>query len=147
MNAGRKMSLGSKLRQFRDAHGMTQEEASKLSGISGANISRLEDNQSPRVAASTLAALARAYGVDVRELYRAAGWYSTPPNILKEEAKELAPEEQLLIDTIRSAPTPSFRRKLLRSLLDVARVARDADAERHLGMAAKAPADHGIEDP
>lgn len=124
------MSPGTKLRQLRNQRGMTQDEASRASGISGANISRLEDDQSPHVAAMTLSALARTYRVDVRELYRAAGWYSTPPEILEEEAKQLTPEEQSLIDTIRSAPTPQFRESLLKSLTDLATIASRADADR-----------------
>jgi len=114
------MSLGSKLRQLRQHKGWTLDEAFRASGVSGSNISRLEDGQSPRVAASTLAALAQAYGADVRELYRAAGWYSTPPKILEEEAKELTREEQRLIDTIRSSPSS---RELVLTFTNLAQIA------------------------
>jgi transcriptional regulator with XRE-family HTH domain len=126
-----KMSLGARLRQLRQAHQMTQDQASRLSGISGANISRLEDGQSPRVAAVTLAALARAYRVAVSELYQAAGWYWAPPDILDEEARRPNPQEQLLINTIRSAPTPEFRESLLQSLIDVAGMASAGGADHH----------------
>ena len=125
------MSLGTKLRQLREAHQMTQDEASRLSRISGANISRLEDGQNPRVAAVTLAALGGTYRVAVSELYQAAGWYWAPPEIQDEEAKRLNPQEQLLIDTIRSAPTPEFRESLLRNLIDLVGTASAADADRH----------------
>jgi len=110
---------------------MTQDEASRLSRISGANISRLEDGQNPRVAAVTLAALGGTYRVAVSELYQAAGWYWAPPEILDEEAKRLNPQEQLLIDTIRSAPTLEFRESLLKSLIDLAGMASAADPDRH----------------
>ena len=117
----RSMNLGSKLRQLRQHKGWTLDEAFRASGISGSNISRLEDGQSPRVAASTLAALAQAYEVNVLVLYEAAGWYEPPtgPN------PELSPSEKELIDVIRSAP--SVREKLIHSLIDVAKIARDAN--------------------
>lgn len=126
------MSLGNRLRQLRKNKGWTLEEAFKASGVSGSNISRLEDDQSPRVAACTLAALARAYRVDVRELFQAAGWYSEPPEILEAEAKRLSREEQLLIDAIRTVRTRSFRERLLRILIGIANLLRSADAERYL---------------
>ena len=120
------MNLGSKLRQLRTDKDWLLDEVARISGVSASNISRLETGQNPRVAASTLAAIAKAYEVNVLVLYEAAGWYQRP----EDANPELSPSERELLETIRSAPTPSFRQKLLRSLLDVARVARDADAER-----------------
>lgn len=111
------MNLGSKLRQLRENKDWLLEDVAKASGVSASNISRLETGQNPRVAASTLAALAEAYGVNVLVLYEAAGWYEPP----KGPNPELGPSERELIEIIRSAPS---RDKLLHSLIDVAKVAR-----------------------
>jgi len=116
------MNLGSKLRQLREHKGWTLDEAFRASGVSGSNISRLEHGQNPRVAASTLAALAKAYGVNPLILLEAAGWYEPP----KSEKPNLTATEEELIEIIRSAPTESVSNKLLHSLVGVAKVARDA---------------------
>jgi len=125
------MTLGSTLRRLRRDSQYTLERLGELAGVDASTISRLENDENPRVAALTLSKLARALGIDVRILYRAAGWYSTPPKILAEEEAQLTPHEQTLIDTIRSAPTSQFRESLLHSLIDLATIARNADADRH----------------
>jgi transcriptional regulator with XRE-family HTH domain len=125
------MTLGSTLRRLRKERGLTLERLGELAGLHGSTISRLEHDENPNVSAQTLSKLGRALGIDVRQFHQAAGWYSSPPEILAEEDAKLGPDEQKIIEIIRSAPTPSFRESLLQSITDLATIARNADADRH----------------
>ena len=124
------MSLGSALYRLRKARGWTQDELSRLSGISGANISRLEHGQNEHVAAVTLSKLAQALRVDVRELHQAAGWYTSPPEVLAQQSDQPSLEERELIHAIRCVPARSLRERLLRILIDIVNLIRSADTEQ-----------------
>ena len=52
--------MGNKLREAREAKGMTQEELEEKSGVSRQTISAIENNRSGDTKAGTLIALARA---------------------------------------------------------------------------------------
>jgi transcriptional regulator with XRE-family HTH domain len=62
--------IGKKLRELRAKKGWTQEEAAELAGVSPRQLRRIEtgskEGQSPTI--RTLEALARAYGVKLRDL-------------------------------------------------------------------------------
>ena len=128
------MSLASKLRQLRQDRGWSMGELSIRTAseanerVSVSTISRLEDGQMDKVSAYILSKLAKGLSVDVRALYKAAGWYSSPTS---DQPHFLTREERKLIDTIRSAPTAHFRQQLLERLKELAQVARDADADRY----------------
>jgi len=125
------MSLGSTIHRLRKERSLTLEDLGERSGLNPSTISRLEDDQNPGVGAVTLSKLARVLRIDVRILYEAAGWYSTPPSAQTRKRQRLRDEELELIDTIRSAPTPQVRRSLLATMTKLAQVARDADAGRY----------------
>lgn len=61
--------MGFKLRETREAKGMSQEELEKASGISRQTISSIENGKSTSVMSSTLISLARALGVTVDEIF------------------------------------------------------------------------------
>lgn len=61
--------MGFKLREVREAKGMSQEELEKASGISRQTISSIENAKSTSVMSGTLVALARALGVTVDEIF------------------------------------------------------------------------------
>lgn len=125
------MSLGSTLHRLRKERQYTLEDLGTRSGLHLSTISRLEDDQNPRVGAATLSKLAKALGVDVRLLYESAGWYISPAEIEAKRRVPLSDEERRLIRIIRSAPTADVRKRLLRSLIQVARMARDLDNDRN----------------
>ena len=61
--------MGFKLREVREAKGMSQEELEKTSGVSRQTISSIENEKSTNVMSGTLIALARALGVTVDEIF------------------------------------------------------------------------------
>lgn len=61
--------MGFKLREVREAKGMSQEELEKASGISRQTISSIENGKSVSVMSGTLIALARALGTTVDEIF------------------------------------------------------------------------------
>ena len=61
--------MGSKLREVREAKGMSQEELEKVSGISRQTISSIENGRSTSVMSGTLISLARALGTTVDEIF------------------------------------------------------------------------------
>ena len=61
--------MGFKLREVREAKGMSQEELEKASGISRQTISSIENGKSTSVMSSTLIALARALETTVDEIF------------------------------------------------------------------------------
>lgn len=61
--------MGFKLREIREAKGMSQEDLEKASGISRQTISSIENAKSASVMSGTLVSLARALGVTVDEIF------------------------------------------------------------------------------
>ena len=61
--------MGPKLREVREAKGMSQEELEKVSGISRQTISSIENGRSTSVMSGTLISLARALGTTVDEIF------------------------------------------------------------------------------
>lgn len=67
MVAERGFDIGQKVRELRRAQALTQEELSDMSGVHGTTISDLERGAG-RASARTTRRLAKALGVEVREL-------------------------------------------------------------------------------
>lgn len=61
-------SIGARVRQAREAAGLTQEAAARVSKVHVQTISRLERGLAKRPEAETLARLARVYGVSTEQL-------------------------------------------------------------------------------
>ncbi|WP_217968683.1 helix-turn-helix domain-containing protein [Adlercreutzia caecimuris] len=59
---------GKKLRELREARGMTRRQVEDATGISQGSIWRLEADESSNPALSTVTKLAGLYGVEVAEL-------------------------------------------------------------------------------
>ena len=57
------------LRAVREAHGVTQSELSRLSGISRQTIIALENDEAYNATSKTLVMLADALGVEVQDLF------------------------------------------------------------------------------
>ena len=68
------MNLGEYLQKIRSDRGMTIREAAEKGGISGAEISRLENGKRLRPSPDVLKALAKAYESDYAALLRTAGY-------------------------------------------------------------------------
>jgi transcriptional regulator with XRE-family HTH domain len=60
--------LLTRLKQLRDAHGLTQEQFAELSGISYKYYQAVEAGRKPDLRLSTLQRLASAYGIEVWQL-------------------------------------------------------------------------------
>jgi transcriptional regulator with XRE-family HTH domain len=60
--------LLNRLKQLRDAHGLTQEQFAELSGISYKYYQAVEAGRKPDLRLSTLQRLADAYGIEVWQL-------------------------------------------------------------------------------
>ena len=60
--------IGSRMRQQRQALGLTQEQVGELSGVPQASISRLEREESEDIQVSTVLELARALRLTVEDL-------------------------------------------------------------------------------
>lgn len=61
--------MGNKLKEAREACGMTQEELSEKSGISRTTISGIENNQDKVTSTKTLLALAKALNTTVNRIF------------------------------------------------------------------------------
>ena len=61
--------MGNKLKEAREAYGMTQEELSEKSGISRTTISGIENNQDKVTSTKTLLALAKALNTTVDRIF------------------------------------------------------------------------------
>ena len=61
--------MGNKLKEAREAYGMTQEELSEKSGISRTTISGIENNQNKVTSTKTLLALAKALNTTVDRIF------------------------------------------------------------------------------
>lgn len=68
------MSLGERLRSYRTLQGLTQSALSEASGVGMSDISRIETEKSPKVAAFTLQKLAKALGVTTAHLLGEVGF-------------------------------------------------------------------------
>jgi transcriptional regulator with XRE-family HTH domain len=60
--------LLSRLKQMRQAHGLTQESFAELAGLSYKYYQQIEGGRKPDLRLSTLERLAGAYGIEVYEL-------------------------------------------------------------------------------
>lgn len=60
--------MGYRIREEREKKNMTQEELSKLSGVSRGTISALENGSSRATTTKTLMNIARALGISIEEL-------------------------------------------------------------------------------
>jgi transcriptional regulator with XRE-family HTH domain len=70
MTASRKRpDLGRRLKQLREAKGLTQVELAIKAGLSPSNVAQIEQGQRPDPRVSTVAALAQALGVDIGDLF------------------------------------------------------------------------------
>lgn len=69
-------SLGSGIRQSREAHGCNQAELARRAGVTRGGLSRLESGKRTRVLAGTLLAITVALGVPVETLQ---GTEAAPP--------------------------------------------------------------------
>lgn len=61
-----------RLRQYREAAGLTQVQLSQLSGIDQGHISRIETGQVPRPSVETVRRLAQAVGVSLDDIAQPA---------------------------------------------------------------------------
>lgn len=61
--------MGYKIKEVREAKGMTQEELSRSSGISRVTISGLENGTARATTTKTLMAIANALGVSVEQIF------------------------------------------------------------------------------
>ena len=61
--------MGYKIKDVREARGMTQEELSKASGVSRVTISGLENGTTRATTTKTLVAIAQALGVSVEQIF------------------------------------------------------------------------------
>lgn len=61
--------MGYKIKEVREARGMTQEELSQESGVSRVTISGLENGTTRATTTKTLVAIARALGVSVDQIF------------------------------------------------------------------------------
>ena len=61
--------MGFRLREVREAKGMSQEELEKASGISRQTISAIENGKTTSVMSGTLVALARALDTTVDKIF------------------------------------------------------------------------------
>jgi transcriptional regulator with XRE-family HTH domain len=57
-----------RLKQLRQAHGLTQEAFAELAGLSYKYYQQIEAGRKPDLRLSTLERLAKAYGIEVHEL-------------------------------------------------------------------------------
>ena len=68
------MSMGTKLRELRAERGWTQNELAKRSGVARTNLASIETGKVMKPATETILKLARAFNINERELYHAAGY-------------------------------------------------------------------------
>jgi len=116
--------LGDVLRRYRERRGWSMGQLALFSGTSKATISKIEANaRSPKV--ETLAAIAEGLEISVDQMLIEAGLL--PPRL---SSDDISPQEQNLLNVIRSSPTPHFRQRLLEIVTELATVARDADLAR-----------------
>jgi transcriptional regulator with XRE-family HTH domain len=67
------MELGKRLRELRDASGMTQQGLAIKAGLAVSHVAQIEQGQKADPRISTVAALARALGVAIDTLVKADG--------------------------------------------------------------------------
>ena len=67
-------TLGGKVRTLREAHGWSQEQLARKSGLSRGHISVIELRKDTHPRADVLMKLARAFNIPIEELYQAAGY-------------------------------------------------------------------------
>jgi transcriptional regulator with XRE-family HTH domain len=107
-------SLGQKLRERRDALGLSLREVEKLTGISNAHLSQIETGKIERPEVSLLFQLAEAYDLDFVELMNQAG-HLTPGGTGSERALTGAALRAVgQLSTPQTAETLNFIRRLSR---------------------------------
>lgn len=74
MGIGNLQELSQQLRRERARSGMTVRQLAEASGIHPATVSRLESGQIAKPQPDHLQRLARAFGIDVEDLYATAGY-------------------------------------------------------------------------
>jgi transcriptional regulator with XRE-family HTH domain len=94
--------LGAKLREFRKAKGLTQEQLAERTGVSFQQIQQYESGRT-RMNTDKLQAVALAMSIPV------AAFFS-------EVVAPLSPDEEQLLNAFRSIPTPEVRQFILHCL-------------------------------
>lgn len=61
---GGERRLNNRLKEYRESHGMTQEDLAEKTGISRATISRIENNREVNLTMKTIAKIASVFGVE-----------------------------------------------------------------------------------
>src|SRR5438045_8051907 len=77
---GKNVALAERLKVLRKAHGWTQQDLSRASGLTRSHISRLERGDIGLPARDRLRHLATALGTSPDDLLEAAGYRDAPPD-------------------------------------------------------------------
>lgn len=127
-----KIKIGQKIRELREAQGLTQEELSGAANISNRALQRIEtgsDDSNPTL--ETLSAIATALNSYVTELIAESGVSHGPPIRLTDRFAEIAE----IVDSILKLGTVSpDKRRLVMALI--------SEDPKHLKMADPAKAAH-----
>ena len=86
------------LKSLRDKQRMSLRDAERVSGVSNAYISQLENGSKPPPHPDILKKLAKAYNVTIRELYLRAGFMDEPEVTATEEERIEAAFQYVLSD-------------------------------------------------
>ena len=84
------VTLGERIRQLRDALGITHAQVAERAGISRSYVTRLEADKVDLPAKDKLKGLAEALGTSRGDLLQAAGYLEQEPALLDDPAVELA---------------------------------------------------------
>lgn len=125
------MAFGAYLKQLRKRAGLSQRELEALSGISNAEISRIETGDRKKPSPISLKALAPHLGVSYAELMQRAGYI--------EEVHDRGSYEDVVWKNSDGEPVDSLRRSAQK--ID----ARDSDLIRILDRAVDTSSDRDIE--
>lgn len=68
LEGGEKL-IKNRLKAFREAHGMSQEELSEKTGLSRTTISKIENNEEVNVNTKTIAKIAEVFNVAPSEIF------------------------------------------------------------------------------
>lgn len=119
------MTLGNAIRRLREARGWTQGQLAIKSKVGQSHISQIERGGSRKVSAEVLSKVASVLNVRVDYLCQEAGWLPRT-----EVLRDPSSAESVLVEMIRSIPTPHIQDRLLEQFTWIAEVARDADLAR-----------------
>lgn len=108
--------LGEAIRLYRRRKGWSQGQLATYSGCAGSYISRIEAGERMSIGAEILGRIADALGVDVGELYRAAGFTRQNKTV-----RELAADVGVDVDYLeREATVDPIMREIMILLPDIA---------------------------